>query len=104
MFYTIVGWAGAALILLAYCLVTTKKLSSVSKEFQWLNLFGAVGVVINSSVHRAFPAVGLNAAWAIVAVYGLVKAFRGGARIRLTDVYYSQPVYGRIYILTKEVL
>ena len=79
MFYTIIGWAGAALILLAYLLVSTKKLSSVSKEFQLLNLFGAVGIVINSSVHRAFPSVGLNVVWAIIAVYGLAKAFRGGA-------------------------
>jgi len=78
MFYTIIGWAGAALILLAYLLVSTKKLSSVSKEFQLLNLFGAVGIVINSSVHRAFPSVGLNVVWAIIAVYGLAKAFRGG--------------------------
>jgi len=78
MLYSIIGWAGAAFILLAYLLVSTKKLSSQSKEFQWLNLFGAIGIVINSSVHRAFPSVGLNVVWAIIAVYGLARAFRGG--------------------------
>jgi hypothetical protein len=78
MLYNIVGWAGATFIVLAYLLVSTKKLSSQSKEFQWLNLFGAIGIIINSSVHRAFPSVGLNVVWAVIAVYGLAKAFRGG--------------------------
>ncbi len=78
MLYTIIGWAGAAFILAAYFLVSTKQLASESKAFQLLNLFGAAGIIINSSVHRAFPSVGLNAAWAVIAVYGLVKAFRGG--------------------------
>lgn len=82
MLYNIIGWAGAALILLAYLLVSTRKLSSVSKQFQWLNLFGAIGIIINSSVHRAFPSVGLNVVWAVIAVYGLVKSFMGGGAIR----------------------
>jgi hypothetical protein len=75
MFYDIVGWIGAILILLAYFLVSTKKLAPTSRGFQLLNLFGAVGIVINSLHYRAFPSAGLNAAWTLIAIYGLMKAF-----------------------------
>lgn len=75
MIYDIVGWAGAVLILMAYFLVSTKKLLPTSKSFQWLNLFGAIGIIINSVHFRAFPSAGLNIVWSVIAVYGLVKAF-----------------------------
>lgn len=74
MFYDVVGWVGAALILIAYFLVSTKKISPVSKGFQLLNLFGAIGIVINSLHYKAFPSAGLNIAWTVIAIYGLKKA------------------------------
>ncbi|HVX47883.1 MAG TPA: hypothetical protein VHA05_00805 [Candidatus Saccharimonadales bacterium] len=76
MLYDVVGWVGAALILIAYFLVSTKKISPVSKSFQLLNLLGAVGIVVNSIHYRAFPSAGLNIAWTVIAIYGLVRAFR----------------------------
>lgn len=76
MFYDVAGWLGAVLILLAYFLVSTKKLPPTSKNFQLLNLFGAIGIVINSLYYKAFPSAGLNIVWTLIAIYGLVKAFR----------------------------
>lgn len=68
---------GAILILLAYFLVSAKKLQPTSQEFQLLNLFGAVGIVVNALHYRAYPSAGLNAVWTLIAVYGLAKYFLG---------------------------
>jgi hypothetical protein len=72
----VVGWAGALLILLAYLLVTTGRLTGQSLAFQWMNLFGAAGFVINGWWHGALPSTALNVVWmliAAVALWGLWK-------------------------------
>lgn len=74
MIYEIIGWIGTSAILLAYLLVSTGKLKSDSKKYQLLNLFGAIGIIINSGIHGAIPSVGLNIVWLLIAFYGLVKA------------------------------
>jgi hypothetical protein len=61
-----VGWIGAALILGSYILVSTGKLSGHSKTFQWMNVVGAAGFVINSGWHGAIPSTALNAMWLLV--------------------------------------
>ncbi len=73
MLYEIIGWLGTVAILLAYFLVTTRKIAPNSKQHQLLNLFGAAGIIINSAVHYAIPSVGLNVVWLLIAIYGLVK-------------------------------
>lgn len=74
MFYEIIGWGGTGAILLAYLLVSTGKLPSNSRRYQLLNLFGAIGIIINSEIHGATPSVGLNIVWLLIALYGLAKA------------------------------
>lgn len=76
MLYEIIGWIGTIAILAAYLLVSTKKLSPDSREYQLLNLTGAIGIIINSGVHGAIPSVGLNVVWLLIAVYGLVKVVK----------------------------
>lgn len=76
MIYEIIGWVSTISILFAYFLVSNRKLLPTSKEYQFLNLVGAIGIIINSVVHRAIPYVGLNSVWLLIAVYGLVKAFK----------------------------
>ena len=73
MIYEIVGWVGTFSILLAYLLVSTKKLPADDKKYQILNLIGAIGIIVNSGVHGAIPSVGLNVVWLLIAMYGLVK-------------------------------
>lgn len=76
MIYELVGWGGTFAILLAYLLVTTKKLSADDKIYQLLNVIGAAGIIINSSVHGAIPSVGLNTAWFLIGMYGLIKIIK----------------------------
>jgi cell division protein FtsW (lipid II flippase) len=73
MLNEVIGWLGMILIFLAYLLVTLRKISSGSKEYQLLNLFGAIGIAVNSFVHHALPSVILNFFWFVVAIIGLRK-------------------------------
>ncbi len=73
MFYEIIGWAGTLAILFAYFLVSFRKISSSSKEYQLLNLFGAMGIIINSAIHGALPSLGLNTVWLLIALFALYK-------------------------------
>ncbi len=73
MLIEIIGWLGTALILIAYFLISTKKITPGKKIYQWLNIIGAICIIINSLFHRAIPSVGLNIIWLFIAVYGLIK-------------------------------
>jgi len=74
MILEIIGWLGTILILIAYFLVSTKKIEPTSKTYQFLNLFGALGVGLNSFTHRALPSVGINLAWMLIAIYALIRS------------------------------
>lgn len=67
----IAGWAGAALILGAYILVTLGRLTGRSPLFQVMNLVGAVGFTINGWWHGAMPSATLNIIWALFAAGAL---------------------------------
>ena len=72
----IVGWVAAALILTSYLLVSTGKLSGRSVTFQWMNVIGAAGFVLNSGWHHAWPSTWLNIAWAAIGLTTLVGLAR----------------------------
>lgn len=57
------GWAGAALILGSYVLVSLGRLEGRSRAFQWMNVAGAAGFVVNSGWHGAIPSTALNVVW-----------------------------------------
>lgn len=74
MFIEIIGWVGTAFVVLAYSLNTTGRIKASDKSYLLLNLFGSIGIIINSFSHGAIPSVGLNAVWLGIAIYGLYKA------------------------------
>jgi hypothetical protein len=69
----IVGWTGAALILLGYALVTSGRLTARSLAYQLLNVFGAIGFIVNSGWNGAIPSVALNVVWLGIAIFGLLR-------------------------------
>ena len=75
----IIGWLGAASLLLAYGLVSTRRLAGDSPTYQLLNLMGGVLLIVNSFYYGAFPSVGVNVVWVGVAVYTLART-RPGSR------------------------
>jgi hypothetical protein len=72
----IVGWAGAAMILVAYLLLSAGRLEARSVLYQGLNLAGAIAFVLNSGWNGAIPSAALNVVWAGIALFALVRIIR----------------------------
>lgn len=73
----IIGWLAAAMILGAYALLTAGKLTARSPAYQWLNVVGAAGFVVNSGINGAFPSAVLNVIWmgiGAVALWSIARA------------------------------
>jgi len=69
----VAGWAGAALILLAYLLLSAGRLTGQSLSYQGMNIVGAIGFVINGWWHRAVPSAALNVLWLLI---GAIASWR----------------------------
>lgn len=67
----IAGWSGAVIILIAYGLLSADKLSSKSGLYQWMNVVGAAGFVINSGSKGAYPSAVLNLIWIAIAIFAV---------------------------------
>lgn len=65
------GWIGALLILGSYILVSLGRLSGQSATYQWMNVVGAAGFVVNSGWHGAIPSTTLNVVWLAVGLFTL---------------------------------
>lgn len=87
MIYEVIGWVGTFLILVAYFLLETRKLTAKSKKYQLLNILGATGIIVNSAIHGAIPSIGLNVAWVLIALYALYKIVK--KKITQTSYYAS---------------
>jgi hypothetical protein len=72
----VVGWAAALLILASYLLVSAGRLSGQSSVFQWMNVVGAAGFILNSGWHGALPSAVLNIAWMAIGLVTLARLAR----------------------------
>ena len=64
----VAGWLGAGLLLLAYGLVSFKKLAADSGYYQLLNIVGSCFLIVNTVYHRAYPSALVNLIWIIIAL------------------------------------
>ena len=71
----ILGWYGAAAILLAYGLLSFSVIAANSAAYQLLNLIGAIGIVAVSMTKKNYQPAVLNAVWVIIAAIALIKLF-----------------------------
>ena len=69
----VLGWIGAAALLLAYWLVSTQRVTGNSRAYQGMNLLGALLVLANSLYYGAYPSVGVNAAWLAIGAYTMAR-------------------------------
>ena len=74
----VIGWTAATMMLSAYVLLTTGRLSSYSGMYQWLNVLSGAGFIVNSGWNGAYPSAFLNLIWMAIGIYGVLR----GARIR----------------------
>ena len=69
----IVGWLAALLILAAYALLSAGRLTASDRAYQWMNVLGAIGFVLNSGWNGAVPSAALNVIWAGIGLAALWK-------------------------------
>jgi hypothetical protein len=65
------GWIGTVLYLVAYALVSLKKVEGDSFLYQGINIVAGILLIINTYYWRAYPSLGLNAAWIGIAFFTL---------------------------------
>ena len=65
------GWTGAALILLAYLLLSMGRVTGQSALYQGMNIVGAAGFIVNGWWHGALPSAVLNVIWMMIGAMAL---------------------------------
>lgn len=59
----VIGWTGTVLYLIAYGLVSMKKVEADSWAYQGMNFVAGAMLIVNTLYLQAYPSVGLNVAW-----------------------------------------
>ena len=72
MIFDILGWIGMILVLLAYGLLFTNKISN-GKLYQILNLIAALFMAIGLLPKNAWFSFSLQVVWAIIAINSMIK-------------------------------
>ena len=76
LFVEISGWLAALLILGSYAMLSVGRIQARSALYQWMNVIGALGFIINCSWNGAWPSVALNVVWMGIACYALRRNSR----------------------------
>lgn len=71
-----VGWFGGGLVVVAYLLNTTGKLTATHISYQLLNLTGSIALIVNTAIVGAYPSTAVNIIWVFIAVLGLWKGVK----------------------------
>ena len=80
IWFDAIGWAGATVLLVAYAMISSKKLDGDSIAYQLLNIVGSLFLVANTIFYRAYPSSFVNVIWAGIAVFSIAarKRFSSG--------------------------
>jgi hypothetical protein len=76
LWFDAIGWAGAAFLLVAYAMISAKKLDADSTAYQLLNIIGSLFLVANTIFYRAYPSSFVNVIWAGIAVVSIAARKR----------------------------
>ena len=74
----VAGWAGAALLILAYTLVSWEQIAARSHLYQSLNIAGSALILLNSLYYQALPSAATNLFWILVGVSVTARGKRAG--------------------------
>lgn len=73
---TVIGWAGALSAVVAYGLVTTKRISPDSLRFQAMNIVGAGLLSVSATIYGAWPSAVVNVVWVAIGLFALRAIIR----------------------------
>jgi len=76
VWFDAIGWVGAAALLVAYAMVSHKKLEGDSAAYQLLNISGSVLLAVNTIFYGSYPSTFVNLIWAGIAVFSIVTRKR----------------------------
>jgi len=79
----VVGWMGVIGLLVAYGLVSAKRVEGDSVVYQVLNVVGSGLLIVNSFYYGAYPSVAINVLWIGIGGCTLLRVWRergGGSR------------------------
>lgn len=68
------GFAGMLCIVTAYFLLQSQRYDIHSPTYQWLNLSGAVLLLISLCVHFNLGSFIIEVFWIIITLYGMIKS------------------------------
>jgi hypothetical protein len=69
----LIGWLGGIEVLLAYGLISTKRVDEKSIGYHLLNLTGALLLIVNTIIKGAYPSAFVNIFWVGIAAYSIYK-------------------------------
>ena len=70
--FDIIGWIGSFLVVLAYLLLSTKKIKP-SLNYQLLNLLAAILMAIGLFPRDAWFSFALQIAWGLIAIFAIIR-------------------------------
>ena len=80
VWFDTIGWAGAVALLIAYALISFKRLEGDSTTFQLLNIGGSVLLAANTIFYGSYPSTFVNLIWAGIAVFSIATRKRVASR------------------------
>jgi hypothetical protein len=75
-----IGWVGAVALLIAYAMVSSKKLEGDSAAFQLLNIGGSILLAANTIFYGSYPSTFVNLIWAGIAIFSIAARKRLASR------------------------
>ena len=76
IWFDAIGWVGAAALLVAYAMVSHKKLEGDSAIYQLLNISGSLLLAANTIFYGSYPSTFVNLIWAGIAVLAIATRKR----------------------------
>lgn len=80
LWFDVIGWVGAAALLVAYAMVSSRKWEGHSSAFQLLNVGGSVLLAANTIFYGAYPSTFVNIIWAAIAIFTITTTKRASSR------------------------
>jgi len=80
IWFDAIGWVGAAALLVAYAMVSHKKLEGDSATYQLLNISGSLLLAANTIFYGSYPSTFVNLIWAAIAVFSIATRRRVASR------------------------
>ena len=80
LWFDAIGWVGAVALLIAYAMVSHRKLEADSAMYQLLNISGSLLLAANTIFYGSYPSTFVNLIWAGIAVFAIAARKRVASR------------------------